>query len=152
MPDLLAAMVPMNFREIGHASPEYRQELALRDEVLRRPLGLVLEAGDVAADDKQFHFGLFDAEGSLTACVVAVPATPFKAKIRQMAVAPAHQGLGLGRHLMEELEQELRARGFREFELHARRSAEGFYQRLGYTTEGGEFTEVTIPHVKMVKN
>ena len=144
-------MTPLIFREIGHGTPEYRQELALRDEVLRRPLGLVLEAGDVASDDKQLHFGLFDAEGSLTACVVAVPATPWKGKIRQMAVAPARQGRGLGRRLMKELEQELRARGFREFELHARRSAEGFYQRLGYTTEGGEFTEVTIPHVKMIK-
>lgn len=144
-------MTPLIFREIGHGTPEYRQELALRDEVLRRPLGLVLEGGDVSSDDQQLHFGLFDAGGSLTACVVAVPATALKAKIRQMAVKPARQGQGLGRRLMEELEQELRARGFREFELHARRSAEGFYHRLGYTSEGGEFTEVTIPHVKMVK-
>ncbi|RPJ34343.1 MAG: GNAT family N-acetyltransferase [Verrucomicrobiaceae bacterium] len=46
---------------------------------------------------------------------------------------------------MEEMERHLQARGFREFELHARRSAEGFYQRLGYTTVGDEFLEVTIP-------
>ena len=145
-------MTAMNFREIGHGTPEYRHELALRDEVLRQPLGLVLEADDVSSDNKQLHFGLFDAEGSLTACVVAALVTPRKAKIRQMAVTPSHQGQGLGRRLMEELEQELRPRGFREFELHARRTAEGFYHRLGYTTEGGEFTEVTIPHVRMVKS
>lgn len=144
-------MTPTTFREIGCGSPAYELELALRDEVLRQPLGLRLEAGDVAADDKQLHFGLFDSGGDLTACVVGVPVSPVKAKIRQMAVAPAWQGKGLGRRLMEELERELKTRGFREFELHARRSAEGFYQRLGYTTVGGEFIEVTIPHVKMVK-
>jgi hypothetical protein len=119
--------------------------------VLRQPLGLWLGTGDVAADDRQLHFGLFDSGGGLTACVVAVPVSPVKAKIRQMAVAPAWQGKGLGRRLMEELERELKTRGFREFGLHARRSAEGFYQRLGYTAVGGEFIEVSIPHVKMVK-
>ena len=144
-------MTPLVFLEIAHGTPEYLQELALRDEVLRRPLGLVLTDGDVSNDAEQLHFGLFDADGSLTACVVAVPATLSKANIRQMAVSPALQSQGLGRRLMEALEKELRARGFHEFELHARRSAEGFYHRLGYTTEGGEFTEVTIPHVKMLK-
>lgn len=40
---------------------------------------------------------------------------------------------------------------FREFELLARSGAEGFCQRLGYTIAGGEFAEVNIPPVKMVK-
>jgi hypothetical protein len=35
--------------------------------------------------------------------------------------------------------------------LHARKIVAGFYSRLGYTTIGGEFTEVGIPHLKMEK-
>ncbi|GEM_PF-4246412 len=33
-------MTPLLFREIAHGSPEYALEPALRDEVLRQPLGL----------------------------------------------------------------------------------------------------------------
>jgi len=123
----------------------------LRDEVLRRPLGLRLRDEDLADEDRQLHFGLFDAAGDLTACVVAVPLSPVRVRIRQMAVAAAWQAQGLGRRLMEELEQTLRARGFTEFELHARNAAAGFYQKLGYTAVGGEFLEIGIPHLNMVK-
>jgi predicted GNAT family N-acyltransferase len=35
--------------------------------------------------------------------------------------------------------------------MHARKSATGFYEKLGYTTDGQEFLEVTLPHVVMEK-
>jgi predicted GNAT family N-acyltransferase len=35
--------------------------------------------------------------------------------------------------------------------MHARLSAVGFYQKLGYEKVGGSFTEVGIPHVRMEK-
>jgi predicted GNAT family N-acyltransferase len=35
--------------------------------------------------------------------------------------------------------------------MHARKSALGFYEKLGYTPEGDEFEEVTIPHYLMRK-
>jgi predicted GNAT family N-acyltransferase len=35
--------------------------------------------------------------------------------------------------------------------LHARLTAIGFYEKSGYVVSGGEFLEVGIPHVKMVK-
>jgi predicted GNAT family N-acyltransferase len=141
----------MEFREYDTDSAAYVQELALRDAVLRQPLGLVLGAPDTADDHRQLHFGLFDGQGNLTACVLVVPVSAERAKIRQMAVAPQLQGRGWGRHLMERMECAMRGRGFRAFELHARRGAEDFYQKLGYTRSGVEFIEVTIPHVTMGK-
>ena len=58
---------------------------------------------------------------------------------------------GLARTMMRELEAILSARGFTDLSLHARKSAVGFYEKLGYEAVGEEFTEITIPHRKMVK-
>jgi predicted GNAT family N-acyltransferase len=52
---------------------------------------------------------------------------------------------------MNELEANLRARGFTKLALHARASAVGFYKKLGYTVSGDEFIDVTVAHFKMVK-
>ncbi|HSE64026.1 MAG TPA: GNAT family N-acetyltransferase, partial [Thermoanaerobaculia bacterium] len=73
------------------------------------------------------------------------------ARIRQMAVSPIHQRKGLGKRLMNELEANLRWRGFTNLVLHARASAVGFYETLGYTIVGDEFMDVTVPHFRMVK-
>jgi predicted GNAT family N-acyltransferase len=42
--------------------------------------------------------------------------------------------------------------GGREIMMHARKTAIGFYEKLGYTAEGDEFSEVGIPHVEMRKS
>ena len=142
----------MKFREISFGTPEYRLECQLREEVLRRPLGLPLSDEDLAGEENQLHFGLFAPHGDLVACVVAVRLSPTEAKIRQMAVSSRHQRQGLGQRLMSELEKNLKARGFEKFVLSARTSAVGFYEKLGYTLAGKVFLDVTVPHVKMSKS
>ena len=69
-----------------------------------------------------------------------------------MAVSPAHQGRGLGRRLLDEVESDLRARGFRRLQLSARSTAVGFYEKLGYATVGDEYVSVTVPHFPMAKS
>ena len=41
--------------------------------------------------------------------------------------------------------------GYRKLCMHARKTALGFYEKLGYTVAGEEFLEVTIPHFTMEK-
>jgi predicted GNAT family N-acyltransferase len=36
--------------------------------------------------------------------------------------------------------------------MHARKTALGFYEKLGYRVAGDEFIEVTIPHYVMEKD
>lgn len=146
----MARREPHVFREILFGSDEYELERRLREDVLRRPLGLSLSDEDLAGEENQLHFGLVESDG-LVACVIAAPVSPTAARIRQMAVAPAHQGKGLGRTVMLELEKSLRVRGFRTLELDARAAAVGFYEKLGYCIVGDEFIEVTVPHFRMVK-
>jgi predicted GNAT family N-acyltransferase len=145
-----APVADLEFRSIAPDSEAYRLECELRNEVLRRPLGLDLRDEDLTAEAGHFHFGLFDGE-SLVASVIVMPLTPSEVKLRQMAVAPAAQGRGLGRLLLERLHAELRRQGCERVILHARLTAVGFYSKLGYRCEGEEFTEVGIPHRRMWK-
>lgn len=141
----------MIVREIAFGTDDYRAACGLRQRVLRAPLGLALAAADVAADAGQLHVGLYDDEGRLVACVSAVILSSVRVKLRQMAVEPGLQRAGHGTRLLAETERRLAVRGVAEIVLHARLTAVGFYERLGYAAEGETFTEVTIPHVVMRK-
>jgi len=140
----------MIFSEIQYGSAAYHAECELRNQVLRMPIGLSLHDEDLSQERNQLHFGLFDG-GRLVACVIAVVLSPTWAKIRQMAVRPEHQGKGCGRRVMESMETRLIAQGITHFSMHARISAVGFYERLGYSKVGEEFTEIGLPHVRMEK-
>jgi len=140
------------FREIGYGTEEYRLACLLREEVLRKPLGLSFSDEDLAGEKSQLHFALFEPHDGLVGCVVAVPLSAIEVRIRQMAVSPSHQGKGLGRRVLQELEKTLRARGFRHFVLDARTSAAGFYEKLGYRAVGEEFLKVTVAHIRMEKD
>ncbi len=74
---------------------------------------------------------------------------PGVGKIGRMAVLRVMRGSDLGRDLLQTLLAAAWARGDREVVLHAQRSAEGFYARLGFSTRGPEFDEVGIAHVEM---
>ena len=137
-------------RQIDFGTDLYRLACELREAVLRRPLGLPLGDDDLRGEAEQLHFGLF-VDNELVACVTAVPLSVDAARIRQTAVAPRHRRQGLASTMMRELEANLFARGFTKLSLHARKCAVGFYEKLGYEVVGKEFTEVTIPHQKMVK-
>jgi len=51
--------------------------------------------------------------------------------------------------VVQALEAAARARGDAEIALHAQRSAERFYERLGYAVHGEPFVEADIPHIEM---
>ncbi|MFT3776795.1 MAG: YbgC/FadM family acyl-CoA thioesterase [Ottowia sp.] len=71
------------------------------------------------------------------------------ARIGRMAVDRALRGGGVGRQVVQALEQAARARGDTAVVLGAQRSAEPFYARLGYAPYGEPYEEVGIPHVGM---
>ncbi|HNI84604.1 MAG TPA: YbgC/FadM family acyl-CoA thioesterase, partial [Ottowia sp.] len=73
------------------------------------------------------------------------------ARIGRMAVDRALRGGGVGRLLIEALQQAAAGRGDRRVVLSAQRSAEGFYQRLGYQLVGEPYDEVGIAHIGMAR-
>ena len=68
-----------------------------------------------------------------------------------MAVQNNLQGKGIGASMMNFAELVARDKGFRKLIMHARKTAVGFYEKLGYKAVGDEFIEVTIPHFLMEK-
>ncbi len=73
------------------------------------------------------------------------------AKAERVAVLRPYRGEGLGRQLMERVENEAREQGCSRMALHAQTHVEDFYAKLGYETVSDVFTEANIPHVEMVK-
>lgn len=135
---------------VEHATPEYEETVALRNDVLRKPLGLGFTPEQLGAEGSDHHVACYEGE-ELVGCLILTPLEGGDLKMRQVAVATDRQGRGIGRLLVEFSEHFARGHGFHRILLHARESAAAFYDRLGYTREGAPFEEVTIPHWKMWK-
>ena len=63
----------------------------------------------------------------------------------------AFQKKGIGLELVRFCEEALRGKGASGIVLHARKTAQGFYEKAGYTPVGEAFLEVGIPHQAMEK-
>lgn len=136
--------------EVQHGIDEYDQTVALRAEILRRPLGLAFSPEELTEEKGSFHLAC--GQGNmLAACLVLKPLSGQQIRMCQLAVRTDSQGKGLGRTLVNYSESFARQHGYREIIMHARETALGFYEKLGYRKEGGRFVEVTIPHVLMRK-
>jgi YbgC/YbaW family acyl-CoA thioester hydrolase len=75
---------------------------------------------------------------------------PGVGQIGRMAVNRVLRGTNVGRDVLRALMQAATLRGDHEVLVHARRSAEGFYARLGFVRRGEPFEEGGIVHVEMV--
>jgi predicted GNAT family N-acyltransferase len=140
----------MALKQLVHGSPEYRQMVQLRYEILRKPLGLDFNDEDLAKEKDDILIGVFD-DDEMQACCVLTRTDAKTVRLRQMAVSKKLQGKGIGATLMNFAENLARDHGFKKLTMHARKVAMGFYEKQGYKVVGDEFTEVTIPHYVMEK-
>jgi predicted GNAT family N-acyltransferase len=144
MPDFFTLSVPF-------ASPAYDETIGLRDEILRRPLGLEFHPQELAAEFDSIHLACYHSSWELVACLVLVPLPNAQMKMRQVAVREDQQGRGIGKLLVEASEVFARESGYKKMVLHARDIAIPFYEKLNYQKVGEAFYEVTILHYKMEK-
>ncbi|MFN8277987.1 MAG: GNAT family N-acetyltransferase [Chitinophagales bacterium] len=104
---------------------------------------------DLLQDQHDEHFGLFQGD-TLLACLTISMLDQNTAKMRQVAVAESQQRMGFGRTLILQVEETLRLRKVNQIYCHARETAIPFYLHLGYAIVDEPFTEVGLPHRKMV--
>ncbi|MBL7694261.1 MAG: GNAT family N-acetyltransferase [Ferruginibacter sp.] len=141
----------MALKQIDHGTKEYQQMVKLRMDILRQPLGLSFTDEELAREKEDILIGAFD-DDDLLACCLLTRADNNSVRLRQMAVQNNLQGKGIGASMMNFAETVARDKGFKKMVMHARKTALGFYEKLGYSVVGDEFTEVTIPHFVMEKS
>jgi len=129
--------------------------LDLRHAILRR--GLPRETAVFAGDsDAQALHVTASVDGRVVGCATLLPSTwdgePAR-QLRGMATAADFRGRGLGRAMLEFIEQRVRQdAGPRLLWCNARLPASGFYEKLGWQTVSAPFDIPTVgPHVRMVK-
>src|SRR5687768_16200829 len=140
----------MPIKQIDHGSKEYRQMVELRNEILRKPLGLSFKKEELEREKDDILIGAFEEEKMLGCCLLT-RVDKNSVRLRQMAVQNNLQGKGIGATMLNYAENVARDAGYKNMVMHARKTAVGFYEKLGYKVTGDEFEEITIPHFIMEK-
>ncbi|MBK7560927.1 MAG: GNAT family N-acetyltransferase [Chitinophagaceae bacterium] len=140
----------MALKILDYGSNEYRQMIKLREDILRKPLGLGFTPQELEKEKDNMLIGAFEDDDMLGCCML-VEKNAEIVRLRQMAVLNNLQGKGIGRALMNFAENLARDRGYKIISMHARKNAAGFYEKMGYKIASDEFKEITIPHYVMEK-
>lgn len=143
----------MNIRS-PQTPAEWAAYYQLRYEVLRQPWQQPAGSERVPEDEDPatVHALRLATDGTTIGVAMLQSAEQMRGQVRFMAVSPEWQGHGIGRELLEYLEEAGRRLGYSEIRLHAREAAVPFYTRLGYAVEAPSHTLFgSIPHFLMVK-
>lgn len=136
---------------VTFGSDRYAETVALRNQLLREPLGLTFTETEKADEPHSIHLAALEG-ARVVACVVLTPlAAAGLLRLRQFAVAADRQRQGIGTALCRFSEAVARERGYTRITMHARLVAAPFYERHGYHRVGEVYTEIGIPHVTMQK-
>jgi predicted GNAT family N-acyltransferase len=140
----------MPIKQIDHGTMEYHQMVQLRNDVLRKPIGMQFRMEELTSEKDDILIGAFEDE-TMIGCCLLTKVDKNMVRLRQMAVQNNVQGKGIGATMMNFAENVARDHGYKYMIMHARKTAVGFYEKLGYRVTGSEFEEITIPHYIMKK-
>lgn len=136
--------------EVPCDSDEYRGNLILRDKVLRKPLGLNLFEEDLSAEKDYRHLSAVENGKVIgTMMLLTDPDEAGAMRMKQVAVDETCRGKGIGARLWELAKAVAFREGADRVTVHARKTAVGFYEKLGFSVTGPEFLEVGIAHLPM---
>ena len=144
-----APVAEVVFRLIELESADYLEYLSLRNEVLRKPLGLVFTEEEMKREPDCIHIGGYVGE-ELCMTIALVPEEQ-KAKMIQVATRPGYERRGIGSLGLKFCDNYCRQLNVGEVYCHARETAIPFYLKNGYVTEGDKYLLVGITHITMRK-
>ncbi|WP_306220155.1 GNAT family N-acetyltransferase [Cohnella sp. WQ 127256] len=134
---------------------QLRQALDIRLEVFVQEQGV---SPDLEVDEydespaASYHFIVLDEEQPIAAGRIKTYEAGV-AKMQRIAVRAAYRGLGVGKLLMQGMEEAAKQIGYEAAVLDAQCTAEAFYNKLGYATESvTPFLDAGILHVRMRKS
>jgi N-acetylglutamate synthase-like GNAT family acetyltransferase len=109
----------MDIRLFNTDSAEYKEMIALRLNVLLRPIGVPESYINPQKEQSDYLVGAFD-NGTLIGCCVLTPHSAELIQLRQMAVRQDVQGKGVGAAILVYAEKKARENGFKRLMMHAR--------------------------------
>ena len=128
-----------------------RDAARLRTAVFVREQGLPADVEADALDASARHAVLYNRLGQPVATGRLLQQAPGVGRIGRMAVDRSVRGAQWGRVLLAALVEAARARGDTQVQLHAQCSAQGFYERAGFTVAGAPYEEAGLAHVLMTQ-
>lgn len=134
-----------SWAELGPAASAVRTTVFVHEQ--RVPLDMEWDAADATS----IHAVAYNRLGQPLATGRLLASENGVARIGRMAVERVVRGTNIGRGILETLADAARTRGDHAVLLHAQCSAQGFYERLGFTPQGEPFDEVEIAHIEMVR-
>ena len=136
--------------ELNLQSEDYPKFKALREKILRLPLGLKLDNKDLENDKNSFLFGAY-LNNIPSGFVMLQKTNSTSIRLRQMCIEEKLQGQGIGKKLVEFAEFWSESNGYNEITMSARVEAENFYLKIGYKKTSAPYNYLTIPHIDMYK-
>lgn len=140
--------MPLAFRQIACDTPAHAAMLALRERILRKPIGLTVTAEEIARDKGDYLLGGFDGD-DIVCCLILQKSDDGWVKMRQVAVDNTRQGQGIGAQMLAAANDVLHGWGVRKVYCHARETARNFYLQNGWAVTSDTFDENGIPHCRM---
>ncbi len=122
---------------------------AIRTRVFVQEQRIPAELEWDAADASALHAVVYNRLQQPVATGRLLQVRPGLGQIGRVAVHEVLRGGGAGQVVMQALVDAARRRGDTELMLHAQRTAENFYARLGFVARGEPFDEVGIAHIEM---
>ncbi len=123
----------------------------LRWRILRAPWGEPEGSEIDDIEDQCFHIMVLDNDKAIGVGRLQFNSAD-EAQIRYMAVEKAYEGNGIGRMIVDVLEQETNNKNIKTVMLDAREPAIGFYEKLGYRIEKKSYLLFNeIQHYRMKK-
>lgn len=139
-----------------HSQEELERCIAIRRDVFIREQKVPEEIELDGRDQECIHFLAFlHPQDALERAVGSARLwidEKGRAKAQRVAVLEKCRKRGIGQELMEALEGQARADGFRQVWLGAQIQALAFYERIGYVSHGDVYQEAGIDHQMMVKD
>ncbi len=139
--------------DIDFGSSRYNELVELRYKILLEPLGLKFLDSFRAKEANYLHIGCIEQlDDKLVGGLILAPLDNEKIRLMQVAVDTVYRGEGVGRELVKYAEKRAKEAGYSQIIMHAMLSVVGFYEKLGYHSEGDIFDEQGITFLKMVKD
>lgn len=138
-------------KEVRYGSAEYEMTRALRNKIMRQPIGLSIYDQDYTFEVNSRIVGAFEG-GTMLGCSI-VGKLDGEVCLDFLCIDDNVQKTGIGSMLLADVENWVRAQGIPLLILEARVSAQEFYEKHGYEAYGEVYLMEKSPvdHIMMRK-